>query len=122
MTEAEWLAGGDSQPMLVFLREKLSDRKSSDRKFRLFAVACWVHSVHFHGTPRERHTLLGLQHFAEGERSRDEVLALAGKPEWAALAASGWEAAHLWAGQAFRPAHLLREIFGNPFRPATVDP
>jgi hypothetical protein len=35
VTEAEWLACADPTPMLVFLRSK-----ASDRKLRLFAVAC----------------------------------------------------------------------------------
>src|SRR5437879_3778980 len=35
MTEAEWLTATDPTPMLEFLRDK-----ASERKIRLFAVAC----------------------------------------------------------------------------------
>jgi len=41
MIEAEWLAGTDPMPMLEFIRGKVSDRK-----LRLFAVACCSHVEH----------------------------------------------------------------------------
>lgn len=40
MTEAEWLACDCPQPMLEFLQRKPSDGTGSQRKMRLFAVAC----------------------------------------------------------------------------------
>lgn len=41
MTEAEWLAATDPQPMLVHLQGKAI---ATDRKLRLFAVACCRHA------------------------------------------------------------------------------
>ena len=112
MTEAEWRVCTSPKRMLAVLRGK-----ASDRKLRLFAIACWVHSVHFHGTFRERQTIPILQSFAEGEHQREMVQYLVGKPEWATLAESAWDAATLWANQTFHPDQMVREIFGNPFRP-----
>jgi hypothetical protein len=69
MTEADWLACSDTTLMLEFLR----DRGVSDRKLRLFAVAC---------------CRLFRDRLTEDDHHPD----------------------------------LLRDIFGNPFRPVTFDP
>jgi hypothetical protein len=61
MTEAEWLAWTDPQPMLRFLLgtdyprvqdvESFPACKGSDRKMRLFACACY-HRIRHLGTAR----------------------------------------------------------------------
>jgi hypothetical protein len=69
MIEAEWLACGDPHPMLEFLR-----RKASDRKVRLFAVACcrrvWSSLEH----EEFRDAVRKAELFADGVVDRDEML------------------------------------------------
>jgi hypothetical protein len=69
MTEAEWLACTDPQPMLEFLR-----RKASDRKVRLFAVACcrrvWSSLEH----EEFRDAVRKAELFADGLADRSEML------------------------------------------------
>src|SRR5207249_3995485 len=69
MTEAEWLACTDPQPMLELLR-----RKASDRKVRLFAVACcqrvWSSLEH----QEFRDAVRKAESFADGLVDRDEML------------------------------------------------
>ena len=70
MTETEWLACTDPQPMLEFLRHK-----ATDRKVRLFAVACCrrVWSSIEHGEFRD--AVRTAESFADGLADRAEMLA-----------------------------------------------
>jgi hypothetical protein len=112
MTEAEWLVCRDPKAMLSYLRGKVSDRK-----FRLFAIAAWERSVHFHGTRRHhQETLRAARLFADGAIPREKVLALAAQPLWVVMAEPADVAAFLWAPEVIHPCRLVREIVGNPFR------
>jgi hypothetical protein len=98
MTDAEWLACSDPQPMLEFLR-----RKASDRKVRLFAVACcrrvWSSLEHeeFRDAVRKAESFAdGLADRAEMLQAHDKARAMFGKLHGkdngpcAALTASGF--------------------------------
>jgi hypothetical protein len=138
VTEAEWLAATDSKPMLAFLRGK-----ASDRKLRLFACGCvrlvwaWLtdersrKAIEF----AERYSDWGeedqLLHFLE----LDRVWQAAGAAGWVVRTPLRWaeEYSEWTATTAGTPdlegsrrssqAALLRDLFGNPFRPApAVEP
>jgi hypothetical protein len=137
MTEAEWLAATDPQPMVKYLRR----RKASARKWRLVAVACCRKRWHLLNHPQAQAAILVAERFADGQVPKAELMA-ASKAAYdiyvedqrsifdpgrdALGAASG--AAMTIPGQAFNRAiyrmehsgvcDLLREVFGNPFRPA----
>src|SRR4051794_9828402 len=66
MTEAEWLACTDPQTMLEFLRGKISERKA-----RLFAVACCRGLWHRMGEPLRRVVGVG-ERYADGLTSPGE--------------------------------------------------
>jgi hypothetical protein len=88
MNEAEWLACGDSGPMLAFLRGR-----ASERKFRLFACACARRPWHLLTDERSRRAVEEAERLADG---------LAGPSGVQAARAA---AAELWVG-AGRPARL----------------
>jgi hypothetical protein len=139
MTEAEWLACENPDPMLEFLRGK-----ASDRKLRLFAVGCCRMKWESLTDETSRHAVVLSEKFADGAVSRQalkKIRRTAWERRFPVLA--GWHAADLWAWQAACTAassiapqigtergepgmrsqcDLLRDIFGNPFRPVTLDP
>jgi hypothetical protein len=125
MTEAEWLRSKNPEAMLDFL-----GRNARGRKLRLFAAACARRS--FAWLPREPRALEVVRTaelLADGQVGRADLQkarrALGGRMPvglvWTARAKPA-DAARFWVqvrslGARQRHADVLREIFGNPFRP-----
>jgi hypothetical protein len=162
MTEAEWLACTEPHKMLQFLRGK-----GSDRKLRLFAVACCRRIAGWFTDPRLRQGVEAAERYADGHARREDLAAAAVAVEQVCQEACqaydthcrtaaavrtlvGWEPLETdygavqpetllvnQTGEAVRRAEnggrraeprahqaqcrLLRDIVGNPFRPATLD-
>jgi hypothetical protein len=150
MTEAEWLACSEPEKMLGFLTDK-----ASERKLRLFAVACYRRVAHLAGDPEGRAVEVAEQ-AVEGMASKEELataheeLARSDEQMWgqwsyvpppkeyfaysaassatladALRAAEGtfrYAAEATGDGELQPQAALLRDVFGNPFRPVSVNP
>jgi hypothetical protein len=130
MTEAEWL-GDDGEPMLEFLAGHPCE---TDRKLRLFAVACWRQAVSTY--PLEAAEMEAVEEYADGRIDTDGLLAahrahyrhlFPGDPDSAlSLVLDAGEYAYSEATRTAEAraaaAGLLRDIFGNPFRPVTFSP
>jgi len=141
MTEAEWLAGDDPLRMLEYLRDQ-----SHDRKVRLFACACCRTKWALLSDEACRVGIAQAERFADGVATR-QAIKKTRRTVWDCShvphAMAVWHAADLWAWQgaaataeALAPrigsdrdaqgmevqCELLRDIFGNPFRPVAVDP
>jgi hypothetical protein len=146
MTEAEWLACGDPEAMLQHVR-----KKASQRKLRLFAVACCRQVWHLLN-PKHRKSVGVAERFADGDATVAELRAAHSilidpyhftypSEEARAAAFAGFQVA---IGAAFDAARiaaesarlalppgvaaaaqqvaLLRELFGNPFRKLKFNP
>jgi hypothetical protein len=139
VTEAEWLAGEEPVQMLDHLNGKVSDRR-----LRLFAVACCY--VSRRGPPPADRTesYEAVVNFVDGVGTREEMCR-----QWQSnvddTSEQTWpERPFEWAREFFIPETflfqgptgfieeppvsphellaLLRDIFGNPFRPVAFDP
>src|SRR4051812_49518099 len=65
VTEPEWLSCSDPRPMLEFLRGR-----ASERKLRLFAVACFERFADLLPDSRQRHGIEILAQVADGTISQ----------------------------------------------------
>jgi hypothetical protein len=144
MTEQEWLSGADPRPMLEYLGDK-----ASERKLQLFACACCRRIPGFLESEPDRQGLELTELYADGLATDEEFTALPDdvwdirwyrRDCWNAIDRAMnsywchvWDSRNLHAtteqtqAQARRQcdadlAVLLLEIFGNPFRPVTLDP
>jgi len=154
VTEAEWLACEEPRRMLAFLSER-----ASDRKMRLFAVACCSQIWELMLDPRCRAAVEASAQYADGLISESllDLLSAAAEEAWedtigepgeecriaesvahAASYASSPSLALSVLMEAIQAAaevvpggvsiaqitqaDLLCDIFGNPFRPAALDP
>ena len=146
MTEAEWLACARPKPMLVFLQDQVRSRK-----LRLFACACCRRLVMPLATDIQlTESLLTAEWFADGEATQDDLeqaRETARKMDqggddnrsfaWMAVfCATGpriddyvsttvvvsFKEFARWEPEYVSHAEIIRDIFGNPFRPVTFSP
>src|SRR5260370_13288911 len=143
MTEGEWLECTDPAPMLESLRGK-----ASDRKLRLFACACCRRVWDLLPEMIIRQLVDVAERYVDGKATVTELGRLRKlatraearyfQPHWLAVRHASVESAHWIAyGASLRvpckpvlgigsegaaQAILLRDIFGNPFRPVALDP
>jgi hypothetical protein len=124
VTEKQWLKCDDPRAMLKFLRPR-----TSGRKLRLFAAACWRCRCREMSSFKQVHqVVLKAERLADGEykpKGNDDNWILLGKnPYHIATETLGIIATLRGKGNVppEEQIALLRDIFGNPFRPAVPEP
>jgi hypothetical protein len=139
MTEAEWLACTDPAPMQAFL-----DCRVSERKVRLYRCACCRHIWSNYYDERSRRAvviaemyadqLTTPQELARAHRAANRVGERGGHVcdiPYTAVMAAAKRVGMLWVAETaanhtdgwLAPySALIRDVFGNPFRPVAVEP
>jgi hypothetical protein len=159
MSEQEWLEWRDPGMMLRHLLQGTT----SERKLRLFAVACCRRIWHLLRDESSRQAVRLAESYADGLASKEELVHVADNARTAAIMLHGmaddlwsselltaayaadaamwaatcpvdqadyaWQTARSAGGEPFMASpepvaqcDLLRDIFGNPFRPVALDP
>jgi hypothetical protein len=149
MTEEEWLSGTDPDRFLKWL-QKSKRHRPPKRKLLLFAVACARRVELLHTEPLSIRGLELAEELADGRagaaeqndymrqainvNNTEQFLHIAvwavrvyapeswSSPEGAARSTAGYAATHLLTDEPARQCEILRDIFGNPFRPVAFDP
>jgi hypothetical protein len=138
VNQAEWLASNTTIQLLDYLGEQ-----ASDRKLRLFACAACRRIWHLLWDERSRTAVEVAERYADGLATADELLLARTRsraaqaeavreiaegrwrfPTVAQTAAEVSETARQAATRAAAmaaDADLVREVFGNPFRPVAID-
>jgi hypothetical protein len=124
LSEDDWRTGTDAPAMLNHLHGQ-----ASARKLRLLAAACCRTASLDAGDLPARVADLAERH-AEGDASLDELRAAvvgAEVPLVRSLAhpletQAAWQAVRIRQDGGAAVCELIRELFGNPFRPVTVEP
>jgi hypothetical protein len=129
MTEAEWLATSEWQPMTRFLAK----RKKLSSKISLFEIA-WGRLVWNSLTEQTRMLVERAERFPDGTatvqdrdalgnpRGADTHLAHASRVAFNSILRDAYPLYNdaFWRGKGI--ADILRDLFGNPFRPVTAEP
>lgn len=140
MNEQEWQTCTHPDPMLDFIQGKVSDRK-----LRLFAVACCRRIWHLLPVEWSRQGVEMTERYADGLATDEQLKEASKKAGWAAAWAAHADAAEAAAWTAARKeeegwtkitarraafsdtterqfqSDLLRDIVGNPYRPVVFD-
>src|SRR5262245_15048345 len=136
MTETEWLTSTDSRALLDSLAN------ADPRKLRQFACECWSRA---HPNSHATALVAVYQRYLDGEATPTEWFEAYSGSDWKSgiqdlIAPEPFEAARRMAGFSRAPlswvpgqrwipgpvdrpeeAALIRDIFGNPFRPVVLD-